>query len=150
MFVQKQSKTFFKSSYLNLNKFFTLHRCFFFFFLFLLGFLQLSDGLHVWDLSGGQSHSLLLADSDCVQPVLLYCGQQQQPLPVKTAMLRSLSSCQRSPNRAESYTVRPTQLCLDIEVCGPKLKILADSEEDDGWSFFPQREKSSYIPLQPL
>ncbi|XP_011487920.1 alsin-like isoform X3 [Oryzias latipes] len=78
--------------------------------------IKLSDGLHVWDLSGGQSHSLLLADSDCVQPVLLYCGQQQQPLPVKTAMLRSLSSCQRSPNRAESYTVRPTQLCLDIEM----------------------------------
>uniref|UniRef100_A0A3P9H966 Uncharacterized protein n=1 Tax=Oryzias latipes TaxID=8090 RepID=A0A3P9H966_ORYLA len=48
--------------------------------------IKLSDGLHVWDLSGGQSHSLLLADSDCVQPVLLYCGQQQEPLPVKTAI----------------------------------------------------------------
>uniref|UniRef100_A0A3Q1B8H8 VPS9 domain-containing protein n=1 Tax=Amphiprion ocellaris TaxID=80972 RepID=A0A3Q1B8H8_AMPOC len=38
---------------------------------------KLSDGLRVWSLSAGQSHSLLLADGDCVQPVLLYCGQQQ-------------------------------------------------------------------------
>uniref|UniRef100_A0A3Q3KU11 Alsin Rho guanine nucleotide exchange factor ALS2 a n=1 Tax=Labrus bergylta TaxID=56723 RepID=A0A3Q3KU11_9LABR len=37
---------------------------------------KLSDGLRVWDISAGQSHSLLLADGDCVQPVLLYCGQQ--------------------------------------------------------------------------
>ncbi|XP_024141941.1 alsin isoform X3 [Oryzias melastigma] len=78
--------------------------------------IKLPDGLHVWDLSGGQSHSLLLADGDCVQPALLYCGQQQEPLPAKTATLRSLSLCQRSPNRAESYRVRPTQLCLDIEM----------------------------------
>uniref|UniRef100_A0A671WNC9 Alsin Rho guanine nucleotide exchange factor ALS2 n=1 Tax=Sparus aurata TaxID=8175 RepID=A0A671WNC9_SPAAU len=40
---------------------------------------KLSDGLRVWDVSAGQSHSLLLADGDCVQPVLLYCGQQQEP-----------------------------------------------------------------------
>uniref|UniRef100_A0A8P4G5H2 Alsin n=1 Tax=Dicentrarchus labrax TaxID=13489 RepID=A0A8P4G5H2_DICLA len=39
---------------------------------------KLSDGLRVWDVSAGQSHSLLLADGDCVQPVLLYCGQQQE------------------------------------------------------------------------
>uniref|UniRef100_A0AAQ4PAV9 Alsin Rho guanine nucleotide exchange factor ALS2 a n=1 Tax=Gasterosteus aculeatus aculeatus TaxID=481459 RepID=A0AAQ4PAV9_GASAC len=39
--------------------------------------LQLSDGLRVWDVSAGQSHSLLLADGDCVQPVLLYCGPRK-------------------------------------------------------------------------
>uniref|UniRef100_A0AAQ6IC89 Alsin Rho guanine nucleotide exchange factor ALS2 a n=1 Tax=Anabas testudineus TaxID=64144 RepID=A0AAQ6IC89_ANATE len=38
---------------------------------------KLSDGLRVWDVSAGQSHSLLLADGDCVQPILLYCGQQE-------------------------------------------------------------------------
>uniref|UniRef100_A0A3B3ZMZ5 PH domain-containing protein n=1 Tax=Periophthalmus magnuspinnatus TaxID=409849 RepID=A0A3B3ZMZ5_9GOBI len=40
---------------------------------------KLSEGIRVWDVSAGQSHSLLLADGDCVQPVLLYCGQQQEP-----------------------------------------------------------------------
>uniref|UniRef100_A0A3P8SXH2 Alsin Rho guanine nucleotide exchange factor ALS2 n=1 Tax=Amphiprion percula TaxID=161767 RepID=A0A3P8SXH2_AMPPE len=57
---------------------------------------KLSDGLRVWSLSAGQSHSLLLADGDCVQPVLLYCGQQQ--------------------DRVESYTVRPTLLPFCIEM----------------------------------
>uniref|UniRef100_A0A8C2ZHE2 Alsin Rho guanine nucleotide exchange factor ALS2 n=1 Tax=Cyclopterus lumpus TaxID=8103 RepID=A0A8C2ZHE2_CYCLU len=40
---------------------------------------KLSDDLRVWDVTAGQSHSLFLADGDCVQPVLLYCGQQQEP-----------------------------------------------------------------------
>uniref|UniRef100_A0AAQ4QXW3 Alsin Rho guanine nucleotide exchange factor ALS2 a n=1 Tax=Gasterosteus aculeatus aculeatus TaxID=481459 RepID=A0AAQ4QXW3_GASAC len=48
--------------------------------------LQLSDGLRVWDVSAGQSHSLLLADGDCVQPVLLYCGPRKEP----TASLEGL------------------------------------------------------------
>uniref|UniRef100_H3CDQ7 Alsin Rho guanine nucleotide exchange factor ALS2 n=1 Tax=Tetraodon nigroviridis TaxID=99883 RepID=H3CDQ7_TETNG len=39
---------------------------------------KLSDGLRVWGVSAGQNHSLLLADGDCVQPVLLYCGQQKE------------------------------------------------------------------------
>lgn len=68
---------------------------------------KLSDGLRVWDVSGGQSHSLLLADGDCVQPVLLYCGQQQEP---RAAPSERPGQGQRSPSRAESYTVRPTLL----------------------------------------
>lgn len=76
--------------------------------------LQLSDGLRVWDVSGGQSHSLLLADGDCVQPVLLYCGQQQEP---RAAQSERPGQGQRSPSRAESYTVRPTLLPFCSEVC---------------------------------
>ncbi|KAM3608464.1 uncharacterized protein V6R79_026113 [Siganus canaliculatus] len=90
---------------------------------------KLSDGLRVWDVSAGQSHSLLLADGDCVQPVLLYCGQQQEPVSVQRER-----SCQRSPNKAESYTVRPTLLPICIEmgyissVCsgGHSCAVLAD------------------------
>uniref|UniRef100_A0A3Q0QV80 Alsin Rho guanine nucleotide exchange factor ALS2 a n=1 Tax=Amphilophus citrinellus TaxID=61819 RepID=A0A3Q0QV80_AMPCI len=79
---------------------------------------KLSDGLRVWDLSAGQSHSLLLADGDYVQPVLLYCGQQQEPMSVQTERLhQSHSSSQRSPKRVESYTVIPTLLPFCIEVC---------------------------------
>nr|XP_029134559.1 alsin-like isoform X2 [Labrus bergylta] len=94
---------------------------------------KLSDGLRVWDISAGQSHSLLLADGDCVQPVLLYCGQQL--LSVQQEMShKGQRSCQRSPNKAENYTVRPTLLpfCMEMgyigSVCcgGPSCAALAD------------------------
>ncbi|KAM4561620.1 alsin-like isoform 1-T2 [Fundulus diaphanus] len=70
---------------------------------------KLSDGLRVWDVSAGQSHSLLLADGDCVQPVLLYCGQQSEKP-------QSPSSGHSSPSRAESYAVRPSLLPFCIEM----------------------------------
>ncbi|XP_053184200.1 alsin-like [Scomber japonicus] len=86
---------------------------------------KLSDSLRAWDVSAGQSHSLLLADGDCVQPVLLYCGQQQET---------NSKSNQRSPSRAESYTVRPALLpfCMEMgyisSVCsgGQSCAVLAD------------------------
>lgn len=78
---------------------------------------KLSEDIRVWDASAGQSHSLLLADGDCVQPVLLYCGQQQEP---KTdgcdAPLQRQPSCRRSPSRFESYTVRPTLMPFCMEM----------------------------------
>ncbi|XP_041662616.1 stress-associated endoplasmic reticulum protein 2 isoform X2 [Cheilinus undulatus] len=93
---------------------------------------KLSDGLRVWDVSAGQSHSLLLADGDCVQPVLLYCGQQLESL--REESHNDQRSYQRSPSRAESYTVRPTLLpsCMEMgyisRVCcgGPSCAVLAD------------------------
>ncbi|XP_028249082.1 alsin-like isoform X3 [Parambassis ranga] len=96
---------------------------------------KVSEVLRIWGLSAGQSHSLLLADGDCVQPVLLYCGQQQQKLSIQNERLQQgQSSCRRSPNRAEGYTVRPTLLPLCIEmgyissVCsgGQSCAVLAD------------------------
>ncbi|KAF3842963.1 hypothetical protein F7725_001812, partial [Dissostichus mawsoni] len=97
--------------------------------------IKLSDGLRVWDLSAGQSHSLLLADGDCVQPVLLYCGQQQEQTSAQSEKSQQgQRSCQRSPNRAESYTVRPSLLpfCMEMgyisSVCsvGQRCAVLAD------------------------
>uniref|UniRef100_A0A8C2ZGV8 Alsin Rho guanine nucleotide exchange factor ALS2 n=1 Tax=Cyclopterus lumpus TaxID=8103 RepID=A0A8C2ZGV8_CYCLU len=75
---------------------------------------KLSDDLRVWDVTAGQSHSLFLADGDCVQPVLLYCGQQQEP--------------------TSTYTVRPNLLpfCMEMGyisgVCsgGLSCAVLAD------------------------
>ncbi|XP_063743764.1 alsin-like isoform X3 [Eleginops maclovinus] len=96
---------------------------------------KLSDGLRVWDVSAGQSHSLLLADGDCVQPVLLYCGQQQEHTSAQSQKSQqSQRSCQTSPNRAESYTVRPNLLpfCMEMgyisSVCsgGQRCAVLAD------------------------
>ncbi|XP_051753077.1 alsin isoform X1 [Ctenopharyngodon idella] len=37
---------------------------------------KLSDGIRVWDIGAGQQHTLLLADGDCIQPILYYSGQQ--------------------------------------------------------------------------
>lgn len=90
---------------------------------------KLSEGLQVWDVSAGQSHSLLLADGDSVQPVLLYCGQHQQPTPVHNKKPhQSQRSSQRSPRRAESYTVRPIQLPVYMEV-GTHLNSFSFSAE---------------------
>ncbi|XP_074550664.1 alsin-like isoform X2 [Halichoeres trimaculatus] len=78
---------------------------------------KLSDGLRVWDISAGQSQSLLLADGDCIQPILLYCGQQLEAMSVQSERLnQGQRSSQRSPNRAESYTVRPSLLpfCMEL------------------------------------
>lgn len=63
--------------------------------------LQLSDGLRVWDMSAGQSHSLLLADGDCIQPVLLYCGQQKES----------------TAGQSQKSWQRPTLLPVCLEVC---------------------------------
>lgn len=73
-------------------------------------------------MSAGQSHSLLLADGDCVQPVLLYCGRQKE----STSEPREKSN-QKSPRKAESYTVRPTLLPVCLEVC------MSQSRVREGW-----------------
>ncbi|XP_027878027.1 alsin-like isoform X1 [Xiphophorus couchianus] len=78
--------------------------------------IKLSDGLRVWDLSAGQSHSLLLADGDCVQPVLLYCGQKSESPSAQSEKLQSQSSSQSSPLKAKSCTARPALLPFCIEM----------------------------------
>ncbi|XP_068185150.1 alsin-like isoform X2 [Antennarius striatus] len=96
---------------------------------------KLSEGLRVWGVSAGQSHSVLVADGDCVQPVLLYCGQQQEFVSVPGEKSTQIPrSSQRSPSRAESYAVRPTLLpfCMEMgyisSVCsgGQTCGVLAD------------------------
>ncbi|XP_077584361.1 alsin-like [Stigmatopora nigra] len=78
---------------------------------------KLSEGLRAWDVSAGQSHSLLLADGDSDQPVLLYCGKQPEPnLKPSETSNQNVRSCQQSPNRAESYTVRPQLIPFSIEM----------------------------------
>lgn len=36
------------------------------------------DGIRVWDVAAGQTHTVLLANGDCLQPILYYCGEQVQ------------------------------------------------------------------------
>ncbi|KAM3856982.1 alsin [Diretmus argenteus] len=37
---------------------------------------KMSEGIRVWDVAAGEKHTLLLADGDCIQPILYYSGQQ--------------------------------------------------------------------------
>ncbi|KAL7865516.1 hypothetical protein SRHO_G00107630 [Serrasalmus rhombeus] len=39
-------------------------------------FIKMSEGIRVWDVAGGQTHTVLLADGDCFQPILYYSGEQ--------------------------------------------------------------------------
>lgn len=38
----------------------------------------MSDGVRVWDAAAGQTHTVLLADGDCLQPLLYYSGEHVQ------------------------------------------------------------------------
>ncbi|MCI4378589.1 hypothetical protein PGIGA_G00217620 [Pangasianodon gigas] len=40
--------------------------------------VKMSDGICVWDVAAGQTHTVLLADGDCLQPILYYSGEQVQ------------------------------------------------------------------------
>ncbi|XP_035377793.1 alsin isoform X3 [Electrophorus electricus] len=40
--------------------------------------VKVSEGIRVWDVAAGQTHTLLLADGDCIQPILYYSGKQVQ------------------------------------------------------------------------
>ncbi|XP_061082643.1 alsin isoform X1 [Conger conger] len=62
---------------------------------------KMSEGIRVWDVAGGQQHTVLLADGDCVQPILYYSGQQvrEEPQP-----------------QAQGYTQQPVLLpfCMNM------------------------------------
>ncbi|XP_060786136.1 alsin isoform X2 [Neoarius graeffei] len=40
--------------------------------------VTMSDGVRVWDAAAGQTHTVLLADGDCLQPLLYYSGEHVQ------------------------------------------------------------------------
>ncbi|XP_028319694.1 alsin isoform X3 [Gouania willdenowi] len=42
---------------------------------------KMSEGIRVWDISAGETHTLLLADGDCIQPIIYYSGQQVEEEP---------------------------------------------------------------------
>nr|XP_055072519.1 alsin isoform X1 [Misgurnus anguillicaudatus] len=65
---------------------------------------KVSEGIRVWDVAAGQTHTLLLADGDCCQPILYYSGEQ---LMENTESYHSLSGI---------YTQTPTLLpfCMNV------------------------------------
>uniref|UniRef100_A0A9J7ZAN2 Alsin Rho guanine nucleotide exchange factor ALS2 n=1 Tax=Cyprinus carpio carpio TaxID=630221 RepID=A0A9J7ZAN2_CYPCA len=67
---------------------------------------KLSDGIRVWDIGAGQQHTLLLADGDCIQPILYYSGQQ-----VKEVMEQT-----EEEEKTGEYTQQPVLLpfCMNL------------------------------------
>uniref|UniRef100_A0A673GYA1 Alsin-like n=1 Tax=Sinocyclocheilus rhinocerous TaxID=307959 RepID=A0A673GYA1_9TELE len=67
---------------------------------------ELSDGIRVWDIGAGQQHTLLLADGDCIQPILYYSGQQ-----VKEVMEQT-----EEEEQTGEYTQQPVLLpfCMNL------------------------------------
>uniref|UniRef100_A0A8C2BMX5 Alsin Rho guanine nucleotide exchange factor ALS2 b n=1 Tax=Cyprinus carpio TaxID=7962 RepID=A0A8C2BMX5_CYPCA len=67
---------------------------------------KLSDGIRVWDIGAGQQHTLLLADGDCIQPILYYSGQQ-----VKEVMEQT-----EEEEQTGEYTQQPVLLpfCMNL------------------------------------
>ncbi|XP_043097175.1 alsin isoform X2 [Puntigrus tetrazona] len=67
---------------------------------------KLSDGIRVWDIGAGQQHTLLLADGDCIQPILYYSGQQVKGVMEKT----------EEEEQTGEYTQQPVLLpfCMNL------------------------------------
>ncbi|XP_052004205.1 alsin-like [Xyrauchen texanus] len=85
---------------------------------------KISDGIHVWDVAAGQTHTLLLADGDCYQPILYYSGEQV------------LENTNSSHPLSGTYTQTPTLLpfCMNIgyvsSVFGGGLNCLALADQN--------------------
>ncbi|XP_047011887.1 alsin isoform X3 [Ictalurus punctatus] len=81
--------------------------------------VKMSDGIRVWDVAAGQTHTVLLADGDCLQPILYYSGEQVQA---------------REDSPTATYTQTPTLLPFfmnlgyvsSIFAGGPNCVALAD------------------------
>lgn len=80
---------------------------------------KMSEGIRVWDVSAGERHTLLLADGDCIQPIIYYSGQQ-----VKEAEGRGEEGGggggggeeEEEQQRAGGYTQQPVLLpfCMNL------------------------------------
>ncbi|XP_053170323.1 alsin isoform X1 [Scomber japonicus] len=79
---------------------------------------KLSEGIRVWDVSAGERHTLLLADGDCIQPIIYYSGQQvkegaEENITKETAQREEE---EEGEERAGGYTQQPVLLpfCMNL------------------------------------
>ncbi|XP_040888360.1 alsin isoform X2 [Toxotes jaculatrix] len=79
---------------------------------------KLSEGIRVWDVSAGERHSLLLADGDCIQPIIYYSGQQVKDgeEESQTKELARPEEGEEEQERAGGYTPQPVLLpfCMNL------------------------------------
>lgn len=76
---------------------------------------QMSEGIRVWDVSAGERHSLLLADGDCIQPIIYYSGQQVQE-EGGAAELSRRGGAEEERRAGGGYTQQPVLLpfCMNV------------------------------------
>ncbi|XP_057674463.1 alsin isoform X1 [Corythoichthys intestinalis] len=70
---------------------------------------KLSEGIRVWDASAGERHSLLLADGDCIQPIIYYSGEQVEAT-------KESSKQEKEEETSDGYTQQPVLLpfCMNL------------------------------------
>ena len=84
--------------------------------------VQMSEGIRVWDASAGESHTLLLADGDCIQPIIYYSGEQVREGEEEREKLAKGTDQQEGEEeeeeeeRAGGYTRQPVLLpfCMNV------------------------------------
>lgn len=67
----------------------------------------------MWDIGAGQQHTLLLADGDCIQPILYYSGRQVKEEAEQTA-----------EEQTGIYTQQPVLLPFCMHVSKPSTSFL--------------------------
>lgn len=83
--------------------------------------VQLSEGIRVWDASAGMKHTLLLADGDCIQPIIYYSGQQVKDGEEEEGEAREVSQQEEGDEeqeRARGFTPQPVLLpfCMNVSI----------------------------------
>ncbi|XP_039997761.1 alsin [Xiphias gladius] len=81
---------------------------------------KMSEGIRVWDMSAGERHTLLLADGDCIQPIIYYSGQQvkegEEESQAKELGQQQEGAEEEEEERAGGYTPQPVLLpfCMNL------------------------------------
>ncbi|XP_044043774.1 alsin isoform X4 [Siniperca chuatsi] len=79
---------------------------------------KLSEGIRVWDVSAGERHTLLLADGDCIQPIIYYSGQQVKEGAEESRVkeLGQQEEGEEEEQRVGGYTQQPVLLpfCMNL------------------------------------
>ncbi|XP_072236137.1 alsin isoform X2 [Leuresthes tenuis] len=80
---------------------------------------KMSEGIRVWDASAGDSHTLLLADGDCIQPIIYYSGEQVREKEEREKLAKGTDQQEEEEEeeeRAGGYTQQPVLLpfCMNL------------------------------------
>lgn len=71
----------------------------------------------MWDMSAGERHTLLLADGDCIQPIIYYSGQQVRTEEEEESKQQVQQEGQEEEEeRGVGYTPQPVLLpfCMNV------------------------------------
>ncbi|XP_041637489.1 alsin isoform X2 [Cheilinus undulatus] len=76
---------------------------------------KMSEGIRVWDVSAGEKHTVLLADGDCIQPIIYYSGQQVKEEEEETGSVEEAKE-ELEQQQTGGYTQQPVLLpfCMNL------------------------------------